>query len=69
MKQAFKITLGVILLPFVVTLFFLDRIICVPLFWIGSDPLTKWLQNDERVFYSFIRSIVALIIYTIYWLL
>lgn len=61
-----KQILGVILLPFVVTLFILDRIISIPFFWITSLRFMVWIRKDNEVFYSFIRVIAGVTIYLIW---
>ena len=60
-----KQILGVIILPFVVTLFILDRVISMPIFWITNLNFKTWISKDQEVFYSLIRVIAGSLIYLI----
>lgn len=64
-----KQILGVLLLPFVVSIFVLDRLVSMPLFWITSLKFMTWIRKDDEVFYSLIRVIVGGTIFFIWYLL
>jgi len=69
MNEKLKILIGVLILPFVVLVYFLDRIICVPLFWLDIQKFKMWSNKDYLVLHSVIRVIAVTIIYSIYKLI
>ncbi len=66
MQRKTKIALGIILLPFVIALFVIDRAICLPLFWLDNYSFKKWSDKDNEVFYSLLRLIALGVLLTIY---
>ena len=65
MKKYLLGAVGVILTPILITIFIIDRLILSFLFWTQYDTMTKWLSNHEGMFYSIIRVIVFLSIYSL----
>jgi len=63
--------LGVILMPVLVSLYILDRIICLPLLHLNMVNIQTWYRNSNEVGYSIIRlimtCIIVLFISLIYW--
>jgi hypothetical protein len=49
-----------LLLPFLITLFILDRVFLVFAFWLSSEKFQTWLYKDELILESIHRVLIFL---------
>jgi hypothetical protein len=57
-NKTFSIILGIILFLPMVLVFFLDRIISVPVFWMSKETLVNFLESPSEMGSALIRSAV-----------
>lgn len=61
-KHIFIGILGVILLPFLISIYILDRIICIPLLHLQLVNIQTWYRNSNEVGYSIIRILITIVV-------
>ena len=69
MNKTKAIILTILTFPIVLALYFTDRVITTPLFWLHQEPMQKWLESAQSVTTSFIRVLVVGLLITIIALL
>ena len=69
MNKIKAITLTILTFPIIVSIYFLDRVILLPLFWLPSEPMGKWLESGKSAVMSLMRVVVVLLLWGIFELI
>ena len=69
LKYVGKITIGLLLLTILIPMYFIDRIIMIPLFWMDTKRMSKWIDDSQNVMMSMLRLLVVGTLYAIYSLI
>lgn len=68
MKRVLRVIAGTLLIPVFFGMYVFDRVLCLPLLWIGNDSLLSWFRDTSKMTNSFIRSLVGLVLIGLLWL-
>jgi hypothetical protein len=55
----FEIIIGVLLFPIIVAVFFIDRVITIPMFWLDSYRMFFWLKEPGQILFSLLRCLTV----------
>lgn len=57
-NKTFRKILGLIIIPILSVIYFIDRLICVPFFWLSTPTIKDWFEKTQYIINSFIRVFV-----------
>jgi hypothetical protein len=63
MKKKILLSLNILALPILLAIYFLDRILILPLVWIEGLSLQEWAGNTKKMEFSAYRVVAALVVY------
>lgn len=69
MKRKLLLAFGVILLPLMMAIYFIDRLILVFMFWIQTQSINNWFKYNIYSTGSIVRVLLLSLICLIYYLI
>lgn len=68
MKKKLFIVLTIVVIPFLLALYFIDRAVTIILPWMDVKPIQKWMLDAASMTKSIIRVATFTLIYCVYLL-
>jgi hypothetical protein len=67
--EKIRVILGMILIPFLISIYLIDRLFSIPLIWISLPSINHWFGKENELSASIIRFTVLGSIYLIIYLI
>lgn len=68
-KEKIRLILGFLLVPFLISIYLIDRLFTIPLIWISLPSINNWFGKENELSASVIRFTVLGSIYLIIYLI
>lgn len=67
--EKIRMILGMILIPFLISIYLIDRLFSIPLIWISLPSIGQWFGKENELSASIIRFTILGSIYLIIYLI